>query len=330
MYRDKLTACQGILGESVEIAQSTGLPFAVVGGWSPFYLNNPAGLHPGSKDVDLLFSEAVEVKGLAKVVERFLARGYLPSAKHDFQLLRVVDGGNGRFVFNVDFLHPKESTVPPGESLFVDHLELPFPESEFIKEQHFVRSIALPSSQFIFDFKRIAQKSVRCRFVDGREAEVTVPLADEAAILVTKSESMRGSKRPRDPLDVYLAIAYCRDRSETTSFFGKILKTARPEIYNTLFQIAMNVLGDEEFAHRVPLPVQNKTAIREPIETILDFLKEAGIDIDNAAREAQRNRPAERARSSEQRNAAVSAAARDSNVLDAKRSGPVQQMDEID
>jgi hypothetical protein len=114
MYPDKLTACQGILGESVEIVRSMGLPFAVVGGWSPFYLNNPTGLHPGSKDVDLLFSEAVEVKGLAKVVEHFLGRGYLPSAKHDFQLLRIVGGGKGQFVFNVDFLHPKESTVPLG------------------------------------------------------------------------------------------------------------------------------------------------------------------------------------------------------------------------
>lgn len=75
IYPDKLSACQGILGESVQIARSTGLPFAVVGGWSPFYLNNPAGLHPGSKDVDLLSAEAVEVKGLEEVVRRFLAHG---------------------------------------------------------------------------------------------------------------------------------------------------------------------------------------------------------------------------------------------------------------
>jgi hypothetical protein len=271
----------------VEIARSTGLPFAVVGGWSPFYLNNPTGLHPGSKDVDLLFSEAVEAKGLEKVVGQFLARGYLPSAKHDFQLLRIAGEENRRFVFNVDLLHPKESTVPRGESLFVDHLELPMPESEFIRQHHFVRSIALPSSQFIFDFNRIAQKSIRCRFVDGQEAEVTVPLADEAAILVTKSESMRGNKRPRDPLDIYVAIACCRDRNETISFFRDVLRTQRPEIYNTLFQIAVNVLGEKGIADRIAAPALKKSEIHQPVEMILDFLREAGIDIDNAAREVE-------------------------------------------
>ena len=185
-------------------------------------------------------------------------------------------------MFNVDLLHPKESTMPRGESLFVDHLELPMPESEFIRQHHFVRSIALPSAQFIFDFDRIAQKSIRCRFVDGQEAEVTVPLADEAAILVTKSESMRGNKRPRDPLDIYLAIAFCRDRSETASFFRNVLKKERPEIYNTVLEdricraaqseprqgsVPFHLTFANDLQLLMPVQVGFHLVLRRPIET---------------------------------------------------------------
>jgi|SRR5581483_5010600 len=104
-YPDLLTAARGILCDAVRIATDAGKPFVVIGGWSPFILNSGTIPHPGTHDVDLLFERAASVNELGAVVNAFLSHGYISSAKHAFQLLRLARVRDRDFVFNVDFLH---------------------------------------------------------------------------------------------------------------------------------------------------------------------------------------------------------------------------------
>lgn len=57
VYSSVSQALKGLLVESVSIAQSANLEFAVVGGWSPLLLNSRPIPHPGTRDVDLLFHQ---------------------------------------------------------------------------------------------------------------------------------------------------------------------------------------------------------------------------------------------------------------------------------
>src|SRR6266566_9971104 len=105
-YPSLLSATKGLLGEVVQTVGPANVgDFAVIGGWSPFFLNGSPIPHPGSRDVDLLFREGRTEHSLSTVVETLLEAGYLHSAKHEFQLLRLLDVAGTTFVFNVDLLH---------------------------------------------------------------------------------------------------------------------------------------------------------------------------------------------------------------------------------
>jgi hypothetical protein len=289
IYTDVHSACQGVLAEAVEIAGSCEHRFAVVGGWSPFYLNNTLSLHPGSKDVDLLFDGATEPKSLENVVRAFLDRKYLLSAKHQFQILRVAHVGSEQLVFNVDLLHPNESTWAPG-GMFVDQIELPVPDSEFVKSRY-VKSIMLPNSQFIFDYDRIALVPFTTANPDGITVHCDLPLADEAAIIVTKSKSMALPKRMRDIFDIYLAITYCRDSDGTVKFFKETLQRERAGIYNALFEIAINIYLDEESDSKIlESALRPELISKRGSEEILGFLARAGINLEEAKLKANKKR----------------------------------------
>ena len=109
MFPNLKSAYLGLLGEACQIADTTGLSYAVCGGWSPFLRNSNPIHHPGTKDVDLLFSDGIKVDALHDVVKSFLKAGYLPSAKHEFQILRIFQVNNCELAFNIDLLHPSES-----------------------------------------------------------------------------------------------------------------------------------------------------------------------------------------------------------------------------
>ncbi len=119
-YEDLEAARLGLLGESVDIVASLSIQYVVVGGWAPYLRNSSPIAHPGTYDVDVLFLKGRTPGYLADVVKAFICGGYLPSAKHRFQLLRELRVGATSLVFNVDLLHPSESEHPSVE--FVDHL----------------------------------------------------------------------------------------------------------------------------------------------------------------------------------------------------------------
>lgn len=211
VYESLNAAAKGLLGEATAIANKCGKQFAVCGGWSPVLRNSTRISHPGTRDVDLLFSEGVEKAALKDVVSAFLDNGYLVSAKHEFQVLRVLPVGNREFVFNVDLLHPMEGDAK--EELFVDHLLLPIPSDDFKSTFVFVKSIALPNAGFIFD-GFVAKESVDFVMPDGSNKTQEVPIIDEVALLVTKSKSCLMQKRPRDIFDIYLALSNPRNPVE--------------------------------------------------------------------------------------------------------------------
>ena len=78
--------------------------------------------YPGTKDVDVLFEDGFVEKQLEPVIHSFLESGFLVSAKHKFQVLRVLRVAEEQCIFNVDLLHPSESTETP--EMFVHHLDL--------------------------------------------------------------------------------------------------------------------------------------------------------------------------------------------------------------
>ncbi len=208
MYESLNAAAKGLLGEATSIAGRCGKEFAVVGGWSPVLRNTAVVSHPGTRDVDLLFSEGPTKEALKDVVSAFLDSGYLLSAKHEFQVLRTLPVGGRSFVFNVDLLHPHEGEVK-GE-LCVDQLSFPIPHEDYKSTYVFTKSIALPNAGFVFD-GFVAEVSIEFIMPDGTKAEHVVPVIDEVGLLATKSKSCMVQKRPRDIFDIYLAVSSPRN-----------------------------------------------------------------------------------------------------------------------
>jgi hypothetical protein len=233
-FKDLKDARLALLGEACRIASSVRLEYAVCGGWSPLLRNSSPITHPGTKDVDLLFANGVDAGGLKRVFEAFLNHGFVPSAKHEFQLIKVYSVGGSTMAFNVDLLHPTEGNVHG--DMFVDHLDLPVLEDrKAITSLFMEKSIAAPYSAFVFA-GFIDYETVTCPYPDGKEVEVNIPLIDEVGVLVTKSESCRSPKRPRDLFDIFLAISQPRDADN----FGvrlDLLKQYHPAAFNLLAEI---------------------------------------------------------------------------------------------
>lgn len=203
-YASISDAARAVLCEATAIATGAGQPFVVVGGWSPLLLNSGAIVHPGTRDVDLLFERGTNQGALEDVLHAFLKNGYLSSAKHQFQILRVVRVADREFVFNVDFLHSAEVTNP--EELFVDHLVLD--DGPLLYRY---QSIVVPMSSLLFEDAGRTSIGVSAVTPAGDERSVDVPLMSELGTLLTKSKSMSQAKRSRDAFDVFLAIIQARN-----------------------------------------------------------------------------------------------------------------------
>lgn len=210
VYKSLNAAARGLLGEASAIASGCGKEFAVCGGWSPVLRNSTRVSHPGTRDVDLLFSEGATKESLKDVVSAFLGSGYLVSAKHEFQILRTLNVCGTEFVFNVDLLHPHEGAVTG--DLFVDHLSLPIPYEDFKSTYVLMKSIALPNAGFVFD-DFITKESLEFLMPDGTTLKQAVPVIDEVGLIATKSKSCMMQKRPRDIFDIFLAISSPRNEN---------------------------------------------------------------------------------------------------------------------
>lgn len=244
-YSSIESAATGLLVEVISLVSSTNMEFAVCGGWSTVLRNAKDGQHPGTRDVDLLFSEASEEGALRETIELFLQNGYLVSAKHEFQVLRCISVNEHRLVFNVDLLHPKETAKSP--SIFVDHLELPIPYQDYEPDRVRMKSIALPSAAVLFD-GFIELEEVTSTGFDGRQKTANVPVITEVGILVTKAKSCNFEKRPRDLFDIYLAIAQPKNEAVLDEQLSS-LQEKDSDTFSSIACIA-NVLDDGQIPKR--------------------------------------------------------------------------------
>jgi hypothetical protein len=245
-HADLVEAALALLGETAWLLNEVAQPYIVVGGWSPFLRNCRPLPHPGTRDVDVLFKAGAEKGALKVVVDHFLAAGFLVSAKHPFQLLRVLRVRGTEFVFNVDLLHPGESAVKP--EMFVDHLELPVPLSKYRDDSFTIKSIVIPGAEFLFD-GHFETYDLKVAMPAGASQMVPVPLMTEIGVLTTKADSSSAQKRPRDSLDIFLAIEQARDYGRLVEGLRTLKAVNRPA-FNTLYGIRA-AMDDAKFCERV-------------------------------------------------------------------------------
>lgn len=196
-------AVSALLLDVTTFLNSTGHDYMIVGGWSPFLLNKTDHRHPGTRDIDVLFSDGNVRNKLRDVIRGMLDRGYKASAKHDFQLLRPVTVQNFQLVFNVDLLHPAESEKNP--EMMVDHFDLGIKDEE-LAESKAIKSIVLPSSALLFGDDFSSLYTLESHNLDGQPSKVSFPLLGLAGSILSKCESVNVKKRPRDAFDIFLAL----------------------------------------------------------------------------------------------------------------------------
>ena len=171
----------------------------VVGGWCSV-LNNarPDALHhPGTKDVDLLFERGAEEGTLREVVESMIDRGYVPSAKHGFQLVRLAVVGDRELAFSVDLLHPTPGRVEAVGVEFSKHIDLGVEQSQGVDAEARVVSIGTPAMDLAFLHDLSAE-----HVVDGDN----IRFLNDAGLILSKSKSVESDKRTRDSFDLFLAV----------------------------------------------------------------------------------------------------------------------------
>lgn len=272
-YTSLGAAARGLLGEASAIATNCGTQFAVCGGWSSVLRNSTHVSHPGTRDVDLLFYEGATIDSLKDVMSAFLDRGYLPSAKHQFQALRTLRVGQREYVFNVDVLHPHEGDVRG--DMFVDQLSLPIPHEDFESSHFVMKSIALPNAGFVFD-GFVEEEEVEVMMPDGTVVTQVVPVIDEVGLLVTKSKSCMSQKRPRDIFDIYLAIAYPRSQERFTVQLRR-LRDRHEDVFATLKCIGQGV---ELWEHKFGAPAvfsESGVSFVVAAEAIRRFIEQLGF-----------------------------------------------------
>jgi hypothetical protein len=196
-------AVQALLVDVTSFINSTGHSYLIIGGWSPVLRNTTSCVHPGTRDIDILFADANVRDTLADVISGLLKRGYKVSAKHDFQLLRVINVQGHELVFNVDLLHPSETVKNP--EMMVDHFDLGITDRDLGDSKH-IKSIVLPSSQLLFLEGFYDKFDLEAQNLAGDKEQVSFPLLGLAGLILSKCESVKAPKRPRDAFDILVAI----------------------------------------------------------------------------------------------------------------------------
>lgn len=180
------------------LAKFDDLEYMVIGGWCPV-LRNTSGLdHPGTLDVDVLFKESHKEGNLRDISQKFIDTGFIPSAKHPFQLLLPLEINGSQFLYNIDLLHPNMLNNSDQIGLFVDHLDFDVPVNNREKKVKKLVSIVLPNSEVLF------RENLYERYDnDG----LSFNLVSFEGMFLTKIDSCQKQKRERDALDIYLAFA---------------------------------------------------------------------------------------------------------------------------
>ena len=210
-YESTDDATRGLLLEVCRLLRPLLKNYVVVGGWVPLLrTNNERLTHPGTKDVDLLLNDDREL--LPQAVQTLFDAGYLPSAKHPFQLLRILNiretstNETKEFVFNVDLMHPAEAHARP--DMFADIMELDIAEAYNPATTKLkIKSILFPSSAIVFQEKLWSPFSFEHDLPKGGRTSVEVPLLSEPGLILSKCKSVESSKRQRDAYDIYYVLS---------------------------------------------------------------------------------------------------------------------------
>jgi len=203
-YPNLMQANQGILVEACTIMNAAEVEYVVVGGWVPFLRGKDHSLrHPGTHDVDLLFNG--DFDHVKAAVPKFLGAGYLPSAKHPFQLLKELTVQGTNFVFNVDLMYPAEPSID--DDMLHDIIDLGVRKDDYTLETHIFKSIAFLSADVIFQRKLWSAVTVEATLPDGQQGKCSIPLMDERGLILSKCESVKGVKRGRDAFDIYFTLS---------------------------------------------------------------------------------------------------------------------------
>lgn len=180
-----------LLSDSLNIIENKLDQVVIVGGWGPYLRHTD--VHPGTKDVDILFTVNDSVSDIRKIIEKFLDNDFYISAKHDFQLCKAIKLGEHTYIYNVDLLHPTEGLVNKVD--FVEIMDLDVTD-QGIKVKP-IRSINIQygdviTSEKLFESITFQDKSFN--------------VLDSAGIVISKLNSCHNKKRPRDIFDIYLSL----------------------------------------------------------------------------------------------------------------------------
>lgn len=213
--------------------------YVIVGGWVPYLRTVHSTLvHPGTRDVDVLLNDDRAL--LADAVQALMDAEYLPSAKHPFQLLRVLVVNGEELVFNVDLMHPSEGNKNP--EMFEDIMELNIRQN-YGSPRMMMKSIAFPSSSIVFDEHLWSDVPLNAAFPRGGTGTRNIPLLDEAGCVLSKCDSVRRSKRERDAFDIYFILT--GSRGSDTGAKLRSLANQYPDV-----QRQLNLLRDYVRDHR--------------------------------------------------------------------------------
>lgn len=264
-------ATKGLLLETARALNLSGARYVIVGGWVPVIFGGRPDLkHFGTRDVDVLFDG--EFSDMNKAAKQLLKAGFLPSAKHDFQLLMPIRVQSQPFVFNVDFMHPAEAQTKPG--LMTEVLDLGV-DDRFDPSgtgKRWVRSVIFKSAPLVFSDRLFRPATVSGKVLDGTEVTTAITLLTESAFILSKAESVREAKRPRDAFDIYYVVAGPRHdeiRTELTE-----LAVRHQSVVERLTQLADWIEEHAaSFTDRVELYAQTK--VPDAVSLVVSTLRYA-------------------------------------------------------
>ncbi len=205
-FRNIEDATKCLLGESVSIINQHTRDYVIIGGWSPFLRYNKDNIHPGTKDVDVLFHDAAKEGALAEIFRLFFEKGFLMSAKHEFQLIKLYKVSGKELAFNVDILHPTKYDHKLDDDMFVKQLDLKVPISSLKTSTLMAKSIVQPNAESIFTEKMHSLFKVDFKNSEGQDEESEFELLDDIGCIFSKAISCQSAKRQRDSFDIYMTI----------------------------------------------------------------------------------------------------------------------------
>lgn len=231
---EEATRC--LLGESITIINQHTKDYVIIGGWSPFLRYNHSNLHPGTKDVDVLFHDAAKEDALSGVFLDFFDKGFLMSAKHEFQLIKIYNVSGKKFAFNVDILHPTKYDHKFDDDMFVKQLDLKVPLSSLKTKTFLAKSIVQPNAENIFTEKMHSSFKVNYRNSNGQEEDAQFELLDDIGCIFSKAISCQSVKRQRDSFDIFLTIKYNENYGGLIERI-KDLKKSESSTYNSFIAL---------------------------------------------------------------------------------------------